>query len=176
MLIKLLSALLPSPAPVVPDPLLGAAQVVRRTLGRQRSPLDIQRILYIAQMVHLGERETPIFPDLFKASMMGPIIPRLMPVLKRRYATDNRVHLNALSADATETLESVTRQLSDFSAGRLVSITHGDKSAWGKHFTISVAREPYAGVKIPLAAMVEDYHSRMAEPEAPAPIDEMAEG
>src|SRR3546814_14295242 len=84
MALRIFKSIFGSPAAITPDPLLGAVLVVRRALGVEKKPLDMQRLLYIAQVEHIGQFAAPIFPDIFNATSLGPIIPRLMPLLKRK--------------------------------------------------------------------------------------------
>src|SRR3546814_9677092 len=89
------------------DLLLGAVLVVRRALGVEKKPLDMQRLLYIAQVEHIGQFAAPIFPDIFNATSLGPIIPRLMPLLKRKKAIADPIHETILSQPMMMTLNRI---------------------------------------------------------------------
>ena len=150
----------PAPTPK-PDPLLGAAQIIRDAIGEtKKTPLDIQRLLYLAQLHHLGEAGNPIFPDLFQATVLGPIVPRLMPLLKRKGGVSHPIHQSAVSSNSRDLIETVTREYRDFTPGTLVAITHGHFSAWAQYFNDASCRSTYTGRQIPLAAMIDEYRAR----------------
>src|SRR3546814_2812949 len=107
MALRIFKAIFGSPAAITPDPLLGAVLVVRRALGVEKKPLDMQRLLYIAQVEHIGQFAAPIFPDIFNATSLGPIIPRLMPLLKRKKAIADPIHETILSQPMMMTLNRI---------------------------------------------------------------------
>jgi uncharacterized phage-associated protein len=150
----------PASAPTQ-DPLLGAAQIIRDTLGEtKKTPLDIQRLVYLAQLHHLGKTGDPIFPDLFQATVLGPIVPRLMPLLKRKSGISHPIHQSAVSSNSRDLIETVTREYRDFTPGMLVAVTHGHLSAWAQYFNDASCRSTYTGRQIPLTAMTDEYRAR----------------
>src|SRR3546814_1712099 len=99
MALSIFKSIFGSPAAITPDPLLGAVLVVRSALGVEKKPLDMQRLLYIAQVEHIGQFAAPIFPDIFNSTNLGPIIPLLMPLLKHKKAIAKQIHETNLSQD-----------------------------------------------------------------------------
>src|SRR3546814_1757605 len=78
----------------------------------------MQRLLYIAQVEHIGQIAAPIFPDIFNATSLGPIIPRLMPLLKRKKAIADPIHETILSQPMMMTLNRIAGEYGHLTSAR----------------------------------------------------------
>lgn len=162
MTLRLFRMIFGTPVAPNPDPLLGAVLVLRRSLQTERTPLDIQRFLYLAQVEYAGHRSRSIFPDIFNATSLGPIIPRLMPLLKRKRAIVDPIHITALAPETIALLERIAADYGSYTPGQLVGITHDDASAWANYYTPRACRSTYTGRRIPIEALREEYEARAA--------------
>lgn len=107
--------------------------------GWDVSPLALQKMLYLAQMQHLGETGgDPLFYDEFEAWDYGPVIPSLYHDLKmfgRKPVKD--VFLGARNLDGTREardIDYVARSLKGIKPGALVDFTHHKNGAWAKNY------------------------------------------
>src|SRR3546814_4301206 len=150
MALRIFKSIFGSPAAITPDPLLGAVLVVRRALGVEKKPLDMQRLLYIAQVEHIGQFAAPIFPDIFNATSLGPIIPRLMPLLKRKKAIADPIHETILSQPMMMTLNRIAGEYGHLTSAQFVAVTHDDIGAWANYYTPGACRSIYTGRSIPI--------------------------
>ena len=174
MALRIFKSIFGGPVAPAPDPLLGAVLVLRRALGVERKPLDIQRFLYIAQVEHIGRFAAPIFPDIFNASSLGPIIPRLVPLLKRKKAITDPVHETLISPTMLTILNCVAADFGNATSGQLVAITHDDIGAWANYYTPGACRSTYTGRHIPIDALDDEYRARIAREEAKKPLQHAA--
>lgn len=139
---------------------LQAAETLIEIGGRSFSNLQIQKLLYLGQMFHMGEHGVPMFDDDFEAWKLGPVIPSVYrrakiygskPVAK--LFSDQR--LPELSTGRVM-LEKLIEELPDKSPWKLVSITHWDKGAWAKNYT-----QGDFGSYIPKADILDEYRTRV---------------
>lgn len=166
MALRFITSIFGKPTAPTPDPLLGAVLVLRRALEAEKKPLHIQRLLYIAQVEHIGRYAVPIFPDIFNASSLGPIVPRLMPLLKRRKAISDPIHETVLTATMIQILNAVAADFGNATAGQLVAVTHDDIGAWANYYTPGACRSTYTGRRIPGDALHDEYRARIAREHA----------
>lgn len=126
-----------------------------------KSNLEMQKIIYIAHMFHLGKEKQPLVRGHFQAWDYGPVHPDLYhkakifgadPV-KDIFNTDN--DLDRKSPEA-KTLNNVLDLVSDLSGSTLVAITHCDYGAWYKNY-IPGAK----GIMIPNSDIREEYEERV---------------
>ena len=98
--------------------------------------LEMQKILYLAHMFHLGKHEKPLVIGHFEAWDYGPVHPDLYHVIKI-FGIDPVENIFRRNADLPEGTE---QQMTDMimaqglSATRLVGITHWQKGAWYKNY------------------------------------------
>ena len=118
---------------------LQAAETLVEIGGRAFSNLQIQKLLYLGQMLYLGENAIPMFNDDFEAWKLGPVIPA---VYQRAKIYGSRPVENLFTDDCLpqesperKMLERVLRELPDKSPWKLVSITHWDEGAWAQNYT-----------------------------------------
>ena len=98
--------------------------------------LQLQKMTYISQMFHLGQKASPLFDEDFEAWDLGPVSPALYHELKG--FGDGPVgklpSLDPLEAKAhTDFIERVWEVVPKDS-WELVRITHWDSGAWAKHY------------------------------------------
>lgn len=126
------------------------------------SNLELQKLLYIAHMIHLGQHDVPLIADGFEAWDYGPVVPSLYRHL-RGYGADkigNVFHGVPMLSEASQefvTLAGVATQTKGFSSGRLVSITHWPEGAWSNCY-----KTGRKGVVIPDEAIKAEYEKRNA--------------
>lgn len=131
-----------------------------RTLGElsswQLSNLQIQKVLYIAQMLHLGRTGKPLFPERFEAWDFGPVVPSLYHALKR-FQGELVTSFGAPAAFAFGTtqafaIDDALMMTQHMSAGQLVTFTHRPGGAWEAHY-----RPGTKGCVIPAEAIIKEW-------------------
>ena len=126
--------------------------------------LAMQKLLYIAHMLYMGEREgLPLVLGHFEAWEFGPVHPELYHVVKR-FGAAPITRIPGCKEDVTDIgagshLDAVVDRLSD-SSPRLVAITHWEKGAW-QRFYVPGAR----GIIIPNSAILQEYRDRGRDPQ-----------
>lgn len=137
---------------------LSAARTLGQISGWSLTNLEMQKILYIAQMYHLGQTGRPLFDDYFSAWAYGPVLPKVYHKLKMFGANKVRdVLYEPMLADGPEKdrLKEIYEQTKGYSSGKLVSITHWDGGAWAKHY------RPGGGGIIPNDDIRREYLDRL---------------
>ena len=140
---------------------------VARTLcekaGWTLTNLQLQKILYLAQMVYMGKHGgRRLIDDSFEAWEYGPVLPSVYHKVKifggnpvrdiffgEEPITDN---------DDATFIESAARELGSVSPGKLVAITHSDEGAWVKHY-----HPNRRNVRIPDADIYDEYKVRFSK-------------
>jgi len=116
-----------------------AAKRLCKKSGWSLTNLELQKLIYIAHMFHIGEHGVPLIRESFEAWDYGPVQPDLYhhikvygasPV-KSMFSLGNEVHEEGTEATI---LDKVYNQLSDKSASWLVAVTHWPDGAWAKHY------------------------------------------
>lgn len=117
--------------------------------------LQLQKILYLAHMVHLVKCKEPLVSESFRAWTYGPVLPKVYhhlkifgskPVKDIFYETDL---IN--NTPESDTLEKAWNALSTKEGWELVGMTHRAQGAWAKNFNSSGNRV------IPNEDIVEEY-------------------
>lgn len=95
------------------------------------SNLKLQKLVYYAQGLHLAEYGEPLFSERIEAWMYGPVIPDLYHHYKK-YGSDGiraDVNFDPLSIDqeTREFLDDIYEVFGQFTAVRLMKVTHSDK-------------------------------------------------
>lgn len=152
--------------------------IAARTLGEESdwklSPLEYQKILYVAQMIHLGREKRPLFEESFEAWDFGPVVPNLYHELKvfrsgfvTAVAAASTFAFGTSEAFAIDDAYTMTLHMS---AGQLVTYTHRPGGAWEKFYS-SGAR----GAVIPPSAILEEWREcSRPSPEALSWAEQMA--
>jgi uncharacterized phage-associated protein len=140
---------------------IAAAATLGEMSGWSLSNLQLQKLLYIAQMFHLGETGEPIFCDDFEAWKLGPVVPSVYQSAKifgskpvTSFFTKGRLP----DGSGRKMLERVLKELPNKSPWKLVSITHWDGGAWAKHY-----HEGANGSVIPQGDILAEYRARVSK-------------
>ncbi len=125
-----------------------------------KTNLELQKILYIAHMIHLGEHGKPLVKDHFQAWIFGPVHPVLYHKAKIFGAKPVRNIFRSIedldkNLSETNTLKRTYNVVSEFSGAKLVAITHCDYGAWAKNY-----KPDAMGIIIPNADILEEYKER----------------
>ena len=141
---------------------LQAAKFVAGRSGWTLSNLALQKILYIAHMLHLGIYGRPLVKGDFQAWDLGPVHPTLYHHVKHfgaGYVTNVRYPAGSIEGDTENTiLHQAVDVLSQKTGGQLVAITHWPEGAWARNY-IPGARHRI----IPQGDIVDEYRKREAE-------------
>ncbi len=131
--------------------------------GWEVSNLQLQKLLYIAQMYYLGMHGERLADVSFEAWDYGPVAPRVYSKV-RMFGSGpiQDVFSGSLtfSADSPrrQVLADVCRDLLPVRPGDLVEITHWEQGAWAKSY-VPGSR----GVRIPDAAIIDEFSARLKE-------------
>lgn len=97
-------------------------------VGDNLSNLKLQKLVYYAQGFHLAVTGEPLFDENIEAWVLGPVVPELYRAYKsyRAAALPVSEDFNILKFDGNtlEILDEVYTVYGQFSAGRLVEMTH----------------------------------------------------
>ena len=117
---------------------LSAAKHIGRRSNWSLTHLEIQKLIYLAHLVYLGNKKKPLVDGLFEAWDYGPVHPHLYHKAKI-FGSDPVKNIFRLETDVpkdsleAEILDAVTDKFSSDKA-KLVSITHWDQGAWAKRY------------------------------------------
>lgn len=138
-------------------PTFQAAKTLCNMSNWELSNLPLQKLLYLAHMVHLGMHSEPLIDGHFEAWDLGPVEPKLYHKVKA-YGSSHIVDIfryeNLSVGKEFDTIKLVYEELKDSQPGQLVQITHWEKGAWAKHY------KPYIGVIIPNEDILNEYQER----------------
>ena len=137
---------------------LQAAKFMASHSGWRLSNLELQKMLYIAHMFHLGIHETPLVSGDFEAWDLGPVHPILYHEVKRFGAdpvTEVNFPGNIEEGTEQDLLSEAVDQLSKKTGGQLVEITHWEHGAWAKNYIPGVR-----GRIIPMRDIIDEYRRR----------------
>lgn len=139
------------------------ARYICEKSGWNVSNLQLQKLMYLAQMIHMGRHDGKrLFDGNFQAWDYGPVEPELYHRVKMFGASPvKNVFSNALAFDDGDPRRKVMDDVCDrflkFSGGDLVDITHWDQGAWASVY-VPMARN----VTIPDEAILDEYRVRNA--------------
>lgn len=122
--------------------------------------LELQKMLYLAQMMHLGLTGERLLNSNFEAWDYGPVIPVVYSQAKTFGSGPIRnvfFGVGDASRDAARAnlLNDAYDQLSRKTAGELVNITHWSGGAWARNY-----RPGVKGIVIPDLHIVDEYRAR----------------
>lgn len=118
---------------------LSAAKRLAQQSGWTLSNLELQKILYLAHMFHMGRHEgAPLVPGLFEAWEYGPVHPDLYHKVKV-FGADPVQNIFSGVPDIPpgpeqEILDEAVRDLGHLGPGRLVNATHRKNGAWAINY------------------------------------------
>ena len=139
---------------------LAAAREMCRANGWRVSNLELQKLLYITQMLSLGRSQgaDPLINSRFQAWDLGPVIPDVYH--RAKAFGDNPVPDVFKIADyptgkPKRLIEEVAESFADYSPYDLVEFTHWPYGAWAKHYMPGIH-----GIVIPNKDIVDEYRKR----------------
>lgn len=146
-----------------------AAKYLCQKSGWSLTHLKIQKLLYLANMVHLGRTGEPLIKGAFEATIYGPIHPGLYDTLKI-YGTSPVRHMplqwlravpDIKDTEISAELDKIYDDLGDASGAQLVAIIHSSKGAWFKRYVL--------GGRIPIREddIKQEYANRFGLEEPP---------
>ena len=141
---------------------LEAAKYLGLLSGWSKTNLELHKILYIAHMLHLGMHDKPLVDGNFQAWLFGPVYPSLyskLEVFGAKPVKNIFRTIDDLDEDGTEAeiLNLTYNFVSDFSAARLIAITHCSYGAWSKNYQSGVF-----GILISSRDILLEYKARQA--------------
>ncbi len=120
--------------------------------------MRLHKLLYIAQMVHLGRHGQPLMAGRFLAKAGGPYLVEIDPLNRYfgakiipSYMFSSKIDPDLMEKD---TLDQVWSLCAPLTGAQLVAMTHRDDTAWGQAYTSS-----FENVIAP-RAMADEYHRR----------------
>lgn len=142
---------------------LEAAKFACEASGWTLTNLQLQKILYIAHMVHLGRTNQPLIEgDMFEAWDYGPVLPNVYRRVSSFGAGNIRnIFFSVRSleypwdSEEIDTLSDAVEQLKDVPPFKLVEMVHDHRGAWGQ-----VYDPRYRNSDIPNALIAEEYRQR----------------
>lgn len=139
---------------------LSAAKTVCELRDWNVSNLELQKVLYIAHMFHLGRTGQPLVAEGFEAWDYGPVAPELYHHVKGFGSgpVRNVFHwIDGVPVDAPEyaVLNEVADAARKASASKLVAITHAKDGAWAAYYLPG-----FRGISIPDDSIAEEYNKR----------------
>ena len=138
-----------------------AAKKIGNLSDWSKTNLELQKILYIAHMIHLGRCDAPLVDDNFEAWYLGPVHPALYHQAKIfgsepvQDIFKNHPNLDDEESE-TKTLNSAYDIVGSFTGSRLIAITHCDYGAWQKNY-----RPGIPNVVIPNDDILAEYRKRV---------------
>lgn len=142
---------------------LSAAKHIGVLSDWSKTNLELQKIIYLAHMIHLGENglESPLVQGYFEAWDFGPVHPDLYHKVKIFGAGRVRNIFHGypdLSEDEpeAETLTSTYEMISNYSGSRLIAITHWENGAWYYNYD-----PDYSSKIIPNEDILKEYNNRV---------------
>jgi uncharacterized phage-associated protein len=124
------------------------------------SNLELQKILYVAQMYHLGQTGEPLVAEGFEAWDYGPVVPAVYARAKGfgKGPVPNVFHWIPPAPPASrehQTLQAISESTRNFTPGQLVDITHWEGGAWA-----AVYQPGQKGIRIPNGLILNEYKAR----------------
>lgn len=99
--------------------------------GELISNLKLQKLIYYSQGLHLVIHGSPLFSDEIRAWAYGPVVPELYNAYRRYGAggipPDPKFNVDLIDKDTREFLDEIYEVFGQFSAIRLMQITHSDE-------------------------------------------------
>lgn len=140
-------------------PLESAAKYICEAGNWRVTNLQLQKILYLAQMVHLGRTGRKLVDVEFEAWDYGPVAPELYHRMKGfgAEAIPEAVFWAAeaaIGSDEEATLRDACLSLIGKTGGELIRNTHWSGGAWSKKYI------PGASIRISVEDMLYEFRNR----------------
>ncbi len=144
----------------MPISAFAAAKHIGKMSDWSKSNLEIQKILYIAHMLHLGNWQKRLVQEHFQAWDLGPVIPVLYHKAKIFGADPVKNIFRSVSdldgsQPEAKTLHSTFNIVCGHTGGQLVAITHCKYGAWYKNYQPGALH-----VVIPNEDIIEEFKER----------------
>ncbi len=139
---------------------IDAGKTLCELSGWAVSNLQLQKILYLAHMLHLGRFRKPLINDGFQAWEYGPVAPNLyhrvkgfgsLPIEKMIFWEKGVVE----GSTQFDLLHETMTALKNLTGAQLVSLTHWEKGAWYQRY-----RGGKRGIPMPDDLIKEEYSAR----------------
>lgn len=119
-------------------PVLSAAKRLAERSGWKLSNLELQKILFLAHMFHLGRTGQPLVDGNFEAWAYGPVHPTLYHRVKL-FGSDQVGDVfygvgDVPSGSERAILDEALANLVNAGPGRLVAATHRRDGAWDRNY------------------------------------------
>jgi len=126
------------------------------------SNLKLQKILYLAHMIHLGEHDGPLVREGFEAWNYGPVSPDLYRQVKAFGSEPVRNVFHGYASppegSAVAAMDEVYAQVGNWTAGQLVRVTHRKDGAWDRTYIPGLL-----GIPIPNEFILQEYKNLEAQ-------------
>lgn len=121
-----------------PLPVITAAEYLCRASMWSLTPLQVQKLLYLANMYHIAYHQEPIVDQKFESWIYGPVQPSLYHTLEQ-YGSGP---VNCLPYIRGATIAPTQKAVLDFvraaygmlNTNQLIRITHRDGGGWAKNW------------------------------------------
>jgi uncharacterized phage-associated protein len=136
-----------------------AARTLGDISGWKLTNLEMQKVLYVAQMLHLGRTGEPLFREHFEAWEYGPVVPRLYRYNKghgRKPIPEVRADSFAMGTPQSLAIADALAMVGHMTPGQLIEYTHRQGGAWEQHFKAGESSEI-----IPNSAILEEFQKHM---------------
>ena len=143
---------------------LQAAKYLAKKSEWKLSRLELQKMVYLAHMLHLGQTGRPLVRGDWEAWKHGPVHPELyyLTVTSDSLVPKEEVFdfVQDLPNDfeGQESLDQISNQLKPGDGWKLVDIVHWEEGAWVKHYS-SECRN----IVIPQADIEREYLNRIMD-------------
>lgn len=135
---------------------------VARTLGHvsgwSLSNLEMNKIGFIAEMLHLGRTDAPLINEQWQAWSYGPVQPELYHKAKVFGADPVRdIFLSALlmpNSSEEKAVRDAYTMMKDLRPGQMINITHQPDGAWARSYAPGTKGRP-----IPKSAIKAEYYT-----------------
>jgi uncharacterized phage-associated protein len=137
------------------------AKYICQCAGWRKSNLELQKLMYLAQMFHMGRNDGErLFDGDFEVWDYGPVEPDLYHRAKVFGADPVQdIFHNALTFNEKDprrrVMDDVCAKFAKYNAGDLVEITHWDEGAWARNYVPSRRH-----IAIPDDQIWEEYNTR----------------
>ncbi len=137
-----------------------AAKYLAKLSGYQLSNLELQKMIYLADMAFTGSHKERLVDESFEAWDYGPVLPTVYHSCKAFGANPvQNVFWGVSDIEGTEEAEALKtayEALKDMTPGQLVQNTHWSGGAWYKRYSPGAK-----GIKITTEDMIEEYERRV---------------
>ncbi|QCE34396.1 DUF4065 domain-containing protein [Acetobacteraceae bacterium] len=109
-----------------------------RKEGKAFTPLQLQKLVYLAHAWTLGLDHKPLITNRIEAWQYGPVIPDMYDQLRRYKAEPVKQLIPAMSEHIKPRQEDIIKEIyktyGDLTGGQLVSLTHKKGTPWSEVF------------------------------------------